>query len=142
MSQTQPETHATKHAGGCHCGAVRFEVEVDLTKGVGQCNCTLCTKRSTSGSIVKPGAFRLLAGEDSLGDYSWSAKTMHFHFCKLCGIHVFGRGNLPELGGEFVSVNVNCLDDIDPATLKVIHWDGRHNNWDAGPRGTPWPVRV
>jgi hypothetical protein len=44
------------------------------------------------------------------------------------------------LGGEYVSVNVLCLDEVDPATLKTIYWDGRHNNWAAGPRETPWAI--
>jgi hypothetical protein len=81
-----------------------------------------------------------LAGEDALADYTWGAKIGRFFFCSRCGIHPFARGNLPQLGGEYVSVNVHCLDDIDPATLQFLYWDGRHNNWAAGPRDTPWPV--
>jgi len=131
---------STPHAGGCHCRAVRFEVELDLKSPVSRCNCTLCTKRSSSNALVKPSAFRLLAGADCLGDYEWGGKTMHFHFCKCCGIHVFARGNIPELGGEFVTVNVLCIDDLDPKVLTFVYWDGRHNNWDAGPREKPWPV--
>jgi hypothetical protein len=140
MSQSQIETHLKTYAGGCHCGAVRFEVDLDLEKGVAQCNCTLCTKRGASGVIVKPGAFRLLTGEGALGDYAWAQRTAHYHFCSRCGIHAFGRGNLPQLGGEYVSVNVRCLDDVDLATLKVVYWDGRHDNWMAGPRDRPWPI--
>jgi hypothetical protein len=37
-------------------------------------------------------------------------------------------------------VNLNCLDDADPNALKVAHWDGRHDNWQAGPRDAPWPM--
>jgi hypothetical protein len=128
------------HQGGCHCGAVRFEADLDLSAGLSRCNCTLCTKRSGTGVIVKPTAFRLLSEESGLSGYSWGGKTATFYFCPKCGIHVFGRGDLPQLGGAYVSVNVNCVDDIDPATLKVIYWDGRHNNWAAGPRAQPWPV--
>jgi hypothetical protein len=142
MSQAHLESHTHVHTGGCHCGAVRFEVDIDLDGGVGRCNCTLCTKRSASGAIVKPNAFRILSGEVELREYAWGAKTGRFFFCSRCGIHPFGRGNLPQLGGEYVSVNVNCLDDIDPATLKIVYWDGRHNNWAAGPRDAPWPVAV
>jgi len=49
------------------------------------------------------------------------------------------RGDLPEMGGAFVSLNVNCLGDIDPSALKIRYWDGRHNNWQAGLRDQPWP---
>lgn len=54
----------------------------------------------------------------------------------------FGKGNLPELGGAYVSVNVLCLDDVDPSTLAVVHWNGRHDNWHVGPRDRPWPVHA
>ena len=128
------------HAGGCHCAAVRFEVDVDLAAGASRCNCTLCVKRNTLNSVVAPGAFAVRAGDDALAAYAWGARVARYFFCSRCGIHVFARGHLPELGGEYVSVNVSCLDDIDPATLKVVYWDGRHDNWHAGARDTPWPV--
>jgi hypothetical protein len=140
MSEIHLENQAKIYAGGCHCGAIRFEGDLDLAKGVSRCNCTWCTKRSTSVVIVKPSAFRLLAGEQALADYAWGGRTGRFFFCSRCGIHAFGRGNLPQLGGEYVSVNVNCLDEFDPTTLKVVYWDGRHDNWAAGPRGTSWPI--
>ena len=140
MIQAHAKAGVTTHAGGCHCGDVRFEVDVDLSKGGARCNCTVCTKRATTGAIVKPEAFRLLTPEDRTSGYAWGGKTGTFYFCKRCGIQVFGRGDLPQLGGAYVSVNLNCIDDVDPATLKVIYWDGRHNNWMAGPRETPWPV--
>jgi hypothetical protein len=142
MNPDQPESHPILRTGGCHCGAVRFEANLDVSSPVSRCNCTLCVMRVVSGARLKPSAFRLLSGEDRLGDYSWGAESSHFFFCKQCGIHVFGRGDIPELGGAYVSVNVNCLDDIDPASLRAIHWDGRHNNWHAGPRDIPWPVHA
>ncbi|MDB4966900.1 MAG: aldehyde-activating protein [Myxococcales bacterium] len=139
---TQTERKPSTHTGGCHCGAVRFEADLDLGNPVGACNCTLCTKRGVLGAIVKPAELRVLAGEENLGDYSWGPKTAHFLFCKTCGIHVFGRGHLVELGGAYASVNVTCIDDIDPATLEVVYFDGRHDNWQAGVRDTPWPVHA
>lgn len=138
---TQADTKQSKlYRGGCHCGAVRFGADIDLTNGAARCNCTLCTKRSGTGVIVQPSAFRLLTDDKTLAGYAWGGKTGTFYFCPICGIHVFGRGNLPQLGGEYVSVNLNCVDDLDPASLKVVYWDGRHDNWAAGPRETPWPV--
>ena len=129
---------ANKH-GSCHCGAVRFEVEVDLSSGVTQCNCTICTKTATIGSIVKPSAFTLLSGEDALSYYEWGGKTARRFFCKHCGIHCFARGYLAQVGGDYVAIAVNCLDDVDLTTVKVMHWDGRHDNWSAGARDTRWP---
>lgn len=128
-----------KHAGSCHCGAVRFEVEVDAGAGT-QCNCSICTKLGLLGGIVKPEALVLVSGGESLSEYAWASKTGTRFFCKHCGVHCFARGHLEQLGGDYVSVNFNSLDDIDPRDTVVVHWDGRHNNWQAGPRSTPWPI--
>jgi len=127
------------HQGRCHCGAVHFEVTIDLeTAGISRCNCSICTKVASVGGVVKPAAFKLLAGADALSTYQWGSKVGTRFFCRHCGVHCYGDGNVPELGGEFVSVNVNCLEGIDHAALRLVHWDGRHDNWQAGPRMTPW----
>lgn len=133
---------ATKtYAGGCHCGAVRFEVELDLSQPLGRCNCTLCAKVAQTGTNVKPSAFRLLSGDGAMSAYASGDVGKRF-FCKTCGIHVFGEGHLDVLGGDFVSVNCNTLDDVDVShDAQVIYFDGRHDNWMAGPRPTPWPIR-
>ena len=129
------------HEGTCHCGAVRFQVQADLTQEASRCNCSICVRIAQLGLIVKPAAFTLLAGEEALSFYEWGMKVARRYFCRHCGIHCFGRGTIPELGGEFVSVNLNCLEGIDPAELKVVYWDGRHNNWQAGTRDRPWPIQ-
>jgi hypothetical protein len=146
MSQPSNDTKSDAKAGpqrlqgGCHCGAVRFEAELDLSQGGSRCNCTVCTKTATLGAIVKPHQLSLLKGEDDLGAYAWGAKISTRYFCRHCGVHCFGRGHLAEVGGDYASVNLNCLDDVDPWIIKTIYWDGRHNNWYEGPRPTPWPV--
>jgi hypothetical protein len=143
MSKTQEngpgKSVAQKHSGGCHCGAVRFEVHVDAGAG-SRCNCSICTKTSVLGGSVKPEAFALLAGAEHLSEYVWGGKISRRFFCKHCGVHCFGRGHLKELGGDYVSVNFNTLDDYDPIDASVVYWDGRHDNWHAGPRTTPWPI--
>jgi hypothetical protein len=136
-SHSHPQVR--KHAGSCHCGAVRFEVEVDARKA-SRCNCSVCTKTGVLGAIVKPGAFVLLAGADSVNVYEWGARISKRFFCRRCGVQCFGRGHLAEVGGDYVSVNFNCLDDVELADVEVSYWDGRHDNWQAGTRRTPWPT--
>ena len=131
---------AKTYSGSCHCGAVQFRVTADLGKGGGRCNCSICTKVGQTGGIVKPEAFELLSSEESLSSYEWASRTSQRYFCKRCGVHCFARGHLAVLGGDYVSVNFNSLDDIDPRETLVVHWDGRHDNWQAGPRSTPWPI--
>jgi len=143
MTTNASAMHATglaTHGGSCHCGAVRFQVLADLSQGASRCNCSLCVRIAQLGILVKPEAFTLLAGAEALSFYEWGMKVAKRYFCSRCGIHCFGQGSIPELGGDFVSVNLNCLEGIDPAELKVGYWDGRHNNWEAGLRDRPWPI--
>jgi hypothetical protein len=129
-----------KHTGGCHCGAVRFAVELDLAAGGTMCNCTVCTKIAAVAAIVTPSACVLVSGEASLSTYEWGGKIGQRKFCKHCGVHCFAPGHLDVLGGDYVSVNLNCLDDFDLSAANLAYWDGRHNNWQVGPRATPWPI--
>jgi hypothetical protein len=142
MENQTTKTDMKTLTGGCHCGAVRYRVELDLAQPAGRCNCTICTKSAAAGRIVKPEAFELLAGEAALFDYHREGSPVHHPFCMKCGIRSFGHGDLPELGGKYYSINVNCLDEVDPARLEYVYWDGRHNNWEAGARKEPWPVHA
>jgi hypothetical protein len=139
-SPSSHEPFIATHRGGCHCGAVRFEVALAPDFKGSRCNCSICTKTAVTGAIVKPEAFRLVEGEAERGSYRWGGNVSTRFFCKHCGIHCYGAGHLDAIGGDFVSVNLNCLDDFDPNELELVHWDGRHDNWMAGPSSTPWPL--
>ena len=130
--------NAKKHLGGCHCGAVRFEVVVDASHGT-RCNCSICTKVNGIGAIVKPDDLVLTAGEDALSTYAWGGKTATRFFCKHCGVRSFGRGHVKEIGGDYVAVQLGCLDNVDVAELiaaPVRYADGRNNNWWEAPTET------
>jgi len=135
----QASNERRKHSGSCHCKNNRFEVEIDATHG-SMCNCSICQKGVELVGVVKTEAFRLLTPESNLSSYEWGPKISKRYFCKTCGVHCFARGHLEELGGDYVSVNLNALDDVDPIDVSVTYWDGRHNNWRAGSRDRRWPI--
>ncbi|MFS2111502.1 GFA family protein [Sphingomonas sp. Sphisp140] len=124
-------TTKTYH-GSCHCGAVTFEADIDLAAGTGKCNCTYCRKRRNWGALLKPEQFRLLSGEEALGEYQFGTKSGHHRFCSKCGIAPFGTGYVEAIGGAFVSVQVLCLDDVPLEELEaapINYADGLHDAW-------------
>jgi hypothetical protein len=127
------------YKGGCHCGAVRYEADIDLSKGTLKCNCSICTKARNWIVMVKPEAFRLLKGEGALADYQFGRKRVHHQFCKHCGIHSFGWADSPDFGGKTYAVNVMCLDNVETDELvkaPIRFVDGRNDNWQAPPAET------
>jgi hypothetical protein len=126
------------YSGSCHCGAVRFQAELDFAAGTVKCNCTSCTK-ARSWLIMTPASrFRLVEGEGSQAEYRWTPpgrehSTVQYHFCKHCGIRTPGRGELAAMGGSFYAVQVPLLDDLDLddlAAAPVRFVDGRHDRFD------------
>jgi len=113
----------TAHTGGCHCGAVRYRVELDLTKPVIQCNCSICARTGSLLAFVPASSFTLEKGEQNLTDYQFNKQVIHHLFCKTCGIRSFARGTSPN--GPMVAINTRCLDNVDAATLNIQHVDGK-----------------
>jgi len=113
-------------AGGCHCGAVRFEVQAPDEAEVSVCNCSMCRKTGFIHLIVGEERFRLLQGDDALTIYRFNTGTALHLFCSTCGIKGFYR---PRSRPDGWSVNVNALDDPKALTLKVSQFDGE--NWET-----------
>lgn len=129
------------YTGSCHCGAVRFEADLDISTGTGKCNCTICTKMRLWSINALPDAFRLLAGEGDLTDYRGRGNSVaHHQFCKHCGVRAFEWVDMPNMSGsKYYNINVMCLDgvDIDELILApVTYYDGLNDNWDERPAET------
>ena len=124
------EATVRKYAGSCHCGAVRFEIETDLTEAT-ECSCSICTKKGALHHRVPPERFTLVAGRDALALYQFGTKKAKHWFCKHCGMHPFGN---PRAAPDMVIINIRCLDDYDAekANIEVRTFDGR--NWEDAMR--------
>jgi hypothetical protein len=115
---------AKTYTGGCHCGAVRYEVQADLGNVI-SCNCSICTKRGSILTFAPADQFKLLKGGDVLKDYLFNKKVIHHVFCPTCGVESFANGTRPGDGAKMVAVNVRCLDGVDLDALKPKKFDGR-----------------
>jgi len=127
------------YQGSCHCGAVKFEADIDLAQGTNKCNCSICTKTRNWNAIIKPAAFRLISGDDAQSDYRFASKQGAHLFCRNCGVHSFERGHVKEIGGDYVSIRLASLDGVDPLELieaPVRYANGRDNAWWVPPAET------
>ena len=111
------------HRGGCHCGAVRWEVDAAIDEVV-SCNCSICTKRGSLLAFAPAADFRLLSGQETVEDYRFATKRIAHLFCTRCGIESFGRGTAPD-GSMMVAINIRCIDDVDLESHSVRRFDGR-----------------
>jgi hypothetical protein len=117
----------TTHKGGCHCGAVRFEVEAPARITASDCNCSICRMTGFLHLIVPAARFRLLSGQDALTSYGFGTGVAKHLFCRHCGIKSF---YVPRSNPDGFSVNVRCLDDGTVEGVEVEPFDGR--NWEQG----------
>jgi hypothetical protein len=118
-------SQAKKHHGGCHCGAVRYSAEIDLSTPAVACNCSMCGRAGTLLSFVPVEKFQLEKGEANLADYQFNKHVIHHMFCKTCGIKPFARGKSPKGGGDVVAINVRTLDDVDANAIPTKTFDGK-----------------
>jgi hypothetical protein len=124
--------------GSCHCGAVKFEVDADISKGTGKCNCTLCTKSRFWAVGIKPTDFRLLTPADAMTNYNKGPNNIDNSFCKTCGVYIYHKGSLAEMGGDFMFVSVPCLNAGIEAMIgaPVNYANGLDDKWWEAPEET------
>ena len=118
------------YRGACHCGRVRFEVDLDLDH-VRSCDCSICRRRGALIHRVDADRVRLLTPLEDLTLYQWHTRTAEDYFCPTCGILPFRRPRhrtndeigqgMPEFSGW--SVNVRCLEgvDLDAIPIRRVH---------------------
>ena len=118
------------HRGGCHCGAVRFEVDAEAGTRLLACNCSMCRRLGYLHLIVPKERFRLLAGEERLTSYRFNTGTAHHLFCSVCGVKSF---YVPRSHPDGYSVNARCLDPGTVEEMSIRPTDGR--NWEQNIAG-------
>lgn len=112
------------HKGSCHCGAVRFSVELDTDKEAVECNCSMCGRAGTLLLFTSWDKFTLESGEDNLTSYTFNHHLIDHRFCKTCGIKSFAKG-IDREGKPTAAVNARCLDGVDVFAQKRMQYDGK-----------------
>lgn len=126
-------TVAVVHRGGCHCGAVRFEVRAPADQEFIDCNCSLCRASGFLHLIVPATDFTLLRGAAALAEYRFGTRCARHLFCRHCGVKSF---YVPRSHPDGFSVNVRCVDPGTLAGNPVRPFNGQ--DWEgsiAGLRG-------
>src|SRR5690606_11754587 len=119
------------HRGGCHCGAIRFEVLAEPDIEALDCNCSICAKSGYLHLIVPRSTFRLLAGADGLTRYRFGSGVAEHLFCPVCGVKSY---YIPRSNPDGVDVNVRCLDPAGIRSLRIVRFDGR-GDWERSAAG-------
>jgi hypothetical protein len=115
--------------GECNCGAVRFEIDADLS-GIYVCHCSIC--RRATGSIgmavvvIPQEQFRWVAGEGDVVTWTKPGTRWETYFCRTCGSPVPGQNDATT-----VFVPAGSLTE-GGESLAVIHhiWVGSKAGWD------------
>ena len=115
------------HTGGCHCGAIRFEVDAPARLHVQRCNCSMCRITGFEHLIVPASRFRLQRGGQQLQTYTFNTGVARHLFCQNCGVKSF---YVPRSNPDGYSVNLRCLDRSQVSEVVYEDFDG--DNWEAG----------
>ncbi|XP_045624408.1 uncharacterized protein [Procambarus clarkii] len=122
--QGQTPRGGTRYEGGCHCGAVRFQVLAPSTFTVIDCNCSICQKKQNKHFLVPSSCFKLLQGHNALTTYSFNTHTAKHSFCATCGVQGFF---IPASPPDSYGVVPHCLDDGPVRTITYKKVDGKNN---------------
>ena len=121
----------TTYRGSCHCGAVRFEADLDLTQPTFRCNCSICRRTRFWAAVAMPDQFRVLQGQGELTKYLFHSKKNEHWFCRHCGVRAYGVGTDTPVG-PMIGVNVGCLEGISEqalARIPITYVDGMNDRF-------------
>ena len=120
---------SAKYSGGCLCGAVRYQAEVE-PKFSFNCHCRDCQK--ASGGAFAPIAFFAQSQFSIQGEVKYyqslgaSGQNVRRGFCPNCGSNLFG---LPEIAAEMISIRAGTLDDPELFQPKFEIFTSHANKW-------------
>jgi hypothetical protein len=120
-----------KITGGCHCGAIRYEADVDPATA-GLCHCTDCQVLSGTAFRVSvralPDSFRIVDGTSRI--YIKTAESgikREQAFCETCGSPIYAA--TPGAEPKIVSIRVGTIDQRDQLRPVAQIWTRSQLPW-------------
>jgi hypothetical protein len=111
--------------GSCHCGAVAYQVEADLSS-VLSCNCSICFRKGYLLAFVPGSNLTMLKTDQQLTTYTFNTHKIKHQTCPVCGCSPFALGTDPE-GNAVAAINLRCLEGIDLDALEIHKHDGKQS---------------
>ncbi len=118
-----------KLSGGCHCGALRYEIEGEAVASA-ICHCRDCRKSTgapLTGWLMIPREALTITGEPKI--YASSEHGRRF-FCGTCGASLF-YANAETLPG-LIDVQSGALDDPEQAPPRIHVMASQRIGWTRG----------
>ncbi|MBI2381249.1 MAG: hypothetical protein HYV16_10910 [Gammaproteobacteria bacterium] len=106
--------------GRCHCGNIAYTLNWEPSPSeipARACSCSFCTKHGGVWTACPEGRLRLsIKDPGQVSRYSFGTRTAEFHVCARCGVVPAATSDIE--GRLYAVVNVNTLEDLDPALLR------------------------
>lgn len=117
--------------GGCHCGNITYEAEID-PENVGICHCTDCQTLSGSAfrtvALSRPGTFTLRTGDPKIYvKVADSGANRQQAFCPECGTPIFSTSDDP--GPKIHGIRVGTIRQRDQLVPKRQIWSRSEQHW-------------
>jgi hypothetical protein len=117
-------------AGGCLCGAVRYEIKAEAPLGARYCWCRVCQYLGAGTGAVSAFFSRdAVTVSGPLTDYvcqADSGSTMRRRFCARCGTPIFsGAEHRPDV----IAIRAGTLDDPNLAAPTATIWTKSAPKW-------------
>ena len=130
-----------RHAGRCHCGALRVEFETDKPLAPRECQCSFCRKHHARSVSDPDGSAQLTLDGETIR-YRFGTGSGDFLICGQCGVYV---GVAQAIDGQLYAVlNLTAFDDPhDELAGEPMNYDGETAERRTARRRARWtPARI
>ncbi|GAM22068.1 hypothetical protein SAMD00019534_052430, partial [Acytostelium subglobosum LB1] len=140
IMETKEPTPQKTFDFACHCGAVKFQCELDHDlRQSGRCNCSSCSiTRLWCHPVTNISSFKMLTPEENQSVYRYGTNYTGHYFCKTCGTQTYIKGDHPGFG-TYSYVSINCLQGFTQeqfSAIPVHYANGAEDNHKDTPKFT------